>query len=242
MRIMEKAEAVSRIAKNAALLIDEMATDSFLLNLGVGIPGAVADHITNPNIYIHAENGMIGVGPLATGDQIHPQLINASRQPVTETPGCCYMDSALAFGLIRGGYVDASVLGAFQVDQEANVANWIIPGGSMLGVGGAMDLTSAAKLLIIAMRHTGKDGSKLVPRCTLPITAFGCVSYVVTEYGVFHFCEKKESGSPDSALAPEKPGKTLLLEKIAPDISLAELRALTGIPFTPADNLGQMVL
>ncbi|MBQ6661914.1 MAG: hypothetical protein IJM69_00045 [Firmicutes bacterium] len=95
MRIMEKAEAVSRIAKNAALLIDGMATDCFLLNLGVGIPGAVADHITNPNIYIHAENGMIGVGPLATGNQVHPQLINASRQPVTETPGCCYLDRAL---------------------------------------------------------------------------------------------------------------------------------------------------
>ena len=172
-----------------------------------------------------AENGMLGVGPIATGDEIHPDLINASRQPVKETVGCCFFDSSMAFGLIRGGHVDATVLGAFEVDENADVANWIIPGGKQLGVGGAMDLVSGSKRVIIAMTHTSKTGPKLVKKCTLPLTAKGCVHTVVTEYGVFEFTSGK-----------------LVLKKLAPEITVEELRTITDIDFEVDANLREMVL
>lgn len=221
---LEKEEITARIAKNTALILDEMAEDTFVLNLGVGIPTKISNYLTNPNIFIHAENGMLGVGPLASPEEAHPKLINASRQPVKETPGCFYFDSSLSFGMIRGGHVDATVLGAFEVDQNANVSNWIIPGGKQLGVGGAMDLASGANMLIIAMTHTGKNGPKLVKQCSLPITAYGTVSLVITELGVFRFHDKK-----------------VTLEKIAPDATLEEIRAVTKLSFDVAENCGTML-
>ena len=127
-----------RIGKRIAREFTER-NRKMVINLGVGIPTAVADYIEAGEIFIQAENGMLGVGPVAVGDAVDRRLINAGRQPVTETPGCCYFDSATSFGMIRGGYVDATVIGAFEVDEKGNIANWIIPNGKQLGVGGAMD-------------------------------------------------------------------------------------------------------
>ena len=136
MVTIDKEVANARIAKNIASLFND-ATDITIINLGVGIPTQVANYVNNDNVFIQAENGMLGVGAIAVGDEIHPQLINAGRQPVKETPGCAFFDSSTSFGMIRGGHIDATVLGAFEIDQHGNVANWIIPNGKMLGVGGA---------------------------------------------------------------------------------------------------------
>ena len=220
---LDKDVLAARIAKNIAALVDS-TTEQFVMNLGVGIPTMVSEYVTNPNIYLQAENGMVGVGPLAEGDQIHPMLINAGRQPVLETPGCSYMDSSASFGLIRGGHVDATVLGAFEVDQDANVANWIIPNGKQLGVGGAMDLVAGAKKVIIAMSHTNKGKSKLIPKCTLPITGLGEVDIVVTELAVFTF----------------KDGKITLIKK-APEITLEEIKSVTDVVYEVAPVVETMI-
>jgi 3-oxoacid CoA-transferase B subunit len=197
-----------------------------VINLGVGIPTMVADYISGQSIFIQAENGMLGVGKLAKGDQIDRQLINAGRQPVTETPGCSYFDSATSFGMIRGGHVDATVIGAFQVDEAGNIANWINPNGKQLGVGGAMDLVTGARQVVVGLQHNTRDGkAKLVKRCTMPITGFGEVDLVVTELGLFRFLEGR-----------------LVLEEIAPEVSLEELRALTEARFEVGPNLRPMVV
>ena len=207
-------DAVSdRIARNVADLING-ATDTYLVNLGIGIPSLVANFITNQNVYLHAENGIVGIGPLATEEQAHPMLINAGRQPICEAPGCFYVDSTLSFGLIRGGHVDITVLGALEVDQAGNIANWIIPNGKQLGVGGAMDLVVGANTVIVAMGHTIQGKSRLVKKCTLPITGFAEVDFVVTEFAIFSFA----GGCP-------------VLQKIAPDISMDELRSITAFDF-----------
>jgi len=217
-------EARERIARRIAReFADQKRT--LVINLGVGIPTMVANFIESGEIFIQAENGMLGVGRLASGDQIDRQLINAGRQPVTETPGCSYFDSAASFGMIRGGHVDATVIGAFQVDEAGNIANWINPNGKQLGVGGAMDLVTGARQVIVGMQHVTRDGgSKLVKRCTMPITGFSEVDLVVTELGVFYF---REGG--------------LVLEEIAPEISEEELRTLTEARFTVSENLKTMV-
>lgn len=221
---LSKEEKQVRIAKNVAALIDEDSRYN-VINLGVGIPTMVSNYVTREGVYLMAENGMLGVGPIADAEHAHPDLINAGRQSVLETKGCWYTDSATAFGLIRGGHIDATVLGAFEVDQDGDVANWIIPGGKQLGVGGAMDLVSGAKKVIIAMTHTSKTGSKLVKKCTLPLTAKGKVKTVVTEYGVFEF----ENGS-------------ITLTKLAPEISLEEIRSITELDYQVSDSLRQMVV
>lgn len=224
MKDMTKEERQARIAKNVAALID--ADESYsVINLGVGIPTQVADYLTREDVFVMAENGILGAGHVAVGDEIHPDLINAGRQPIVEEPGCSYCDSSFAFGMIRGGHIGATVLGAFEVDENADVANWIIPGGKQLGVGGAMDLVSGAKRVIIAMTHLSKTGTKLVKKCSLPVTSRGTVSIVVTEYAVFFF----ENGR-------------LVLRKIAPEISLEELRGITGIEFAVAESLAEMVV
>ena len=168
---------------------------------------------------------MVGVGPLAFGDDVHPDLVNASRQPVTETLGCVYTDAAESFGMIRGGHLDVAVLGAFQVDEEANIANWIIPGSTLLGVGGAMDLVAGAKSVIVAMTHTNADDLKLVKKCSLPVTGYHAVSYAVTEMGVFHFTDNGP-----------------VLEKIHPAFSVDEVRKVTEFEFAVSEGLADMLL
>lgn len=224
MITLSKDEQKVRIAKNVAAIFDADESYSYI-NLGVGIPTMVADYVTREGVFLMAENGMLGVGPVADEAHAHPDLINAGRQNVLETAGCAYFDSVDAFAMIRGGHIDATVLGAFEVDQHGNVANWIIPGGKQLGVGGAMDLVSGANRVIIAMTHTSKTGSKLVKNCTLPLTARGKVNAVVTEYGVFVF----ENGK-------------ITLTKIAPEISLDELKSITDLDYEVAENLAQMVI
>ena len=216
MQIMTEQQAKERIASTIARHFDGNAeTRRLFINLGVGIPTMVANYVTSPNIYVQAENGMLGVGCAAPEGQMDHDLINAGRTCVTETPGCVYLDSAASFGMIRGGHVDATVIGAFEVDQKGNIANWIIPNGKQLGVGGAMDLVTGAREVVIAMQHTSKNGKpKLVKQCTLPITGMGEADMVVTEYAVFVFDKGR-----------------LILKELSPEITLDELRSITDADF-----------
>jgi len=223
MVIIDKEVANARIAKNIAALFND-TEDITILNLGVGIPTQVANYIDNDNVFIQAENGMLGVGPIAVGDEIHPQLINAGRQPVKQAPGCAFFDSATSFGMIRGGHVDTTVLGAFEVDQHGNVANWIIPNGKMLGVGGAMDLVVGVKQVVIAMMHTSKGAPKLIEECTLPVTGYGEADIVVTELAMIFF----ENGKR-------------VLKAIAPEVDVDYVRSVTGFSFEVSPNLKTMI-
>lgn len=212
-----------RIAKRIAReLADE---DNYLfVNLGVGIPTMVTDYLEGENIFVQAENGMLGVGRLAGESEGDAQLINASRQLVMPTAGCSFFDSGLSFGMIRGGHIDVTVIGALEVDEEGTVANWIIPNGKQLGVGGAMDLVSGAKKVIIAMQHTSAEGKpKLIRRCTLPATGFGEADMVVTEKAVFYLANGR-----------------LVLKEIAPEITLSELRAITEADYAVSPALKTM--
>ena len=218
--LVPDSEARVRIARRIARELLEQ-NRKLVINLGVGIPTMVTNYIQGRDIFIQAENGMLGVGRLAGEDEIDRQLINAGRQPVTETPGCSYFDSAASFGMIRGGHVDATVIGAFEVDQERNIANWINPNGKQLGVGGAMDLVTGAKQVIVGMQHLTRDGkAKLVKRCSMPVTGFAEVDLVVTELGVFYFT-----------------GDRLVLGEIAPEVSLETLTGLTEAQFIVSRNL-----
>jgi len=160
-----------------------------IVNLGVGIPTLVADLITPAHgIVLHTENGMLGVGPSPERGGAMEYPVNASKIPVTALPGSSYFDSADSFAMIRGGHVDAAIMGGLQVDEQGNLANWAAPGRPLLGVGGAMDLASGAKRLIVTMTHASRDGQpKIVSRCTLPLTATGAVDVVITELAVFRF-------------------------------------------------------
>ena len=162
-----------------------------IVNLGVGIPTLVADLITPAHgIILHTENGMLGVGPAPERGGALEYPINASKIPVTALPGSSYFDSADSFAMIRGGHVDVAIMGGLQVDEQANLANWAAPGRPLLGVGGAMDLASGAKRLIVTMTHASSDGqSKIVPSCTLPLTATNAVDVIITELAVFRFCD-----------------------------------------------------
>ncbi len=187
-----------------------------VVNLGIGIPTLVADLITPQHgIIMHTENGMLGVGPAPEDGGAMDYPVNAGKIPVTALPGSSYFDSADSFAMIRGGHVDVAVMGGLQVDEQANLANWAVPGKPLLGVGGAMDLASGARRLIITMTHTNRDGSpKIVPACTLPLTAMGAVELVITDLAVFRFVE----------------GRLTLLE-LMPGATLDEVRAKTGAVF-----------
>jgi len=191
-----------------------------VVNLGIGIPTLIADFIRpEDGIILHTENGMLGVGPSPTdgGGALH-YPVNAGKIPVTALPGSSYFDSAESFAMIRGGHVDVAVMGGLQVDDDANLANWAVPGKPLLGVGGAMDLAAGAKRLIIVMNHCNNDGStKIVPKCTLPLTAIKAVDMIITDLGVFEFL----SG-------------VLTLTEIMPGTTLQELKAKTSASFNVA--------
>lgn len=161
--------------------------DGMYVNLGIGIPTLVANYVPKGiEIVLQSENGMLGIGPFPTADHVDPDLINAGKQTVTLADGGSYFDSALSFGMIRAGKVDLTVLGAMEVAENGDIANWKVPGKMVKGMGGAMDLVASAKNIIVAMQHTDKAGnSKLLPSCSLPITGLKCVKKVVSDLGVF---------------------------------------------------------
>lgn len=212
-------DAKTIIAKRVA----QEFKDGYVVNLGIGIPSQAADHLpAGVSVVLQAENGFVGLAPLQ--GEADPELTNASGKNVSLIPGAAMFDSAMSFALIRGGHVDATVLGALEVDQEGNLANWIIPGKLVPGMGGAMDLVTGAKEVIVAMEHTAKDGSpKILKKCTLPLTAKGAVDLIVTNLAVF-----------------EVAAAGLILKETAPDVTVEEIRSKTAAGFTVADDLRTM--
>ena len=204
-----------RIAERTAR---ELQNGEFV-NLGIGLPTLLPDFLGDETgVFLHSENGIIGVGPRPTEGRLDPDLIDASKRPVTELPGVAFFDSADSFAMIRGGHVDVAVLGALQVSLAGDVANWAIPGKDVMGVGGAMDLVVGARRVIITMTHVASNGDpKIVPTCTYPLTARGCADVVVTELAVFRLLDGRLT------LTELMPGVTLdeVLAKTAADVPVA---------------------
>src|SRR6187551_2813300 len=195
-----------------------------LVNLGIGIPTLVANYVpAGLNVFFQSENGLIGTGPIPEQGMAHPLLTDAGGRPISALPGAATFDSAMSFGLIRGGHVDITVLGGLQVDAGGRLANWMIPGKMVPGMGGAMDLVTGAKRVIVAMQHAAKGKSKLVRECSLPLTSDRPVDLVVTELAVIAFPE----------------GRATLLET-APGVSVAEVVAVTEAELTIPDAVPEM--
>jgi 3-oxoacid CoA-transferase subunit B len=201
--------------------------DGYYVNLGIGIPTLVANYIpAGMEVLFQSENGLLGMGAFPTEAEIDPDLINAGKQTVTAVTGAVYFSSVESFAMIRGGHVDLTVLGAFEVDQQGNIASWMIPGKLVKGMGGAMDLVAGADNIIVAMAHANKAGeSKILKRCTLPLTGVNCVKTVVTDLAVLSL----------------QNGKFHLLER-APGVSVEEIKSLTEADLLIPDNVPEMVL
>jgi 3-oxoacid CoA-transferase B subunit len=201
--------------------------DGSVVNLGYGMPGLCADFIPEGRtVFFQSENGMLGYGNLASDAEKDYEMINASDQPVTPLPGMCFFDSAAAFDMIRGGHIDVVVLGAYQVSEKGDLANWGRPGRPATGMGGGMDLAAGAKKVIVTMLHTTKTGEpRIVKKCTYPLTAARCVGIIITDLSVI-----------------EVTGQGLVLKEIAPGWTVPEVQALTGAGLKPASDLKEIEL
>ncbi|MBX9814852.1 MAG: succinyl-CoA--3-ketoacid-CoA transferase [Proteobacteria bacterium SG_bin5] len=199
--------------------------DGFYVNLGIGIPTLVANHIPQGmDVTLQSENGMLGIGPFPYPDEVDPDLINAGKQTISELPQSVYFSSADSFAMIRGGHIDLTVLGAMEVSEGGDIANWMIPGKLIKGMGGAMDLVAGVKRIIVVMEHVSKNGDpKFMPACNLPLTGKNVVDMIITDLAVFH---RVDHQSPFELI------------ELAPGVTLEEVRAKTSARFQVAAALG----
>ena len=213
-------EARERIVRRVAREL----RDGFYVNLGIGMPTLVANHVpAGMEVVFQSENGMLGVGPYPLESEVDCDLINAGKETITERPGCSYFSSAESFAMIRGGHVDLSILGAMEVDEQGDLANWMVPGKVVKGMGGAMDLVAGVKKVVVVMEHSAKSEAKLLKTCTLPLTGANVVDMVITDLGVFTIKKKGNGG--------------MTLVELAPGVTLDEIKAKTEAAYKVANSL-----
>ncbi len=214
---MKNESSRERLAKRAALEL----RDGYYVNLGIGIPTLVANYVPEGmTVVLHSENGLLGIGPFPEESEVDADLINAGKQTVTALPGASYFDSASSFGMIRGGHINLAILGALEVSQAGDIANWMVPGKMVKGMGGAMDLVAGAQRVVVVMTHNDKSGaSKLLPECTLPLTGKRCIDLIITEKAVFEV---------------DKQAQELVLIEKDPELSLEDIQACTAAKYRVA--------